>query len=760
MHSLLKNKIFCAIAVIFWLGNSNADELRFDTAAEWRQWILPGNAVEVTPNGTVRPVAVQRHANAVLDARRFGGGIRGAGSNLTLANNIIDGDESTGWSPNPNDLEDNGWIEVELGRAVSAEWVELVFAEDAPPFELFELLLSNGSMIRDETRSFVEGTLVYPIKERYVQNSRHRVRYLLEDPAESVIKNVRVQVIASAVEARLVEVIVQGFGDNLALEAIGRGGEVDIAVEVDDPLAISKGRILAAFDGLITTNWYPTGRQVNAEDTFAHIRIDLGAAYWVDQMRLISNIGGGFNFRFYELETSDGSLAPNGSLVWQKHFSGIQANLPPGRGFVDHIFTPLPARFVQVRWKFWDSNCQTGSTDNTGCFSAGNTQEMQVFGEGYPQEVRLRSPILDLGGDKNVHALRWGASGDAGARVELRSRSGNSLETQTTFYDRDDKEITEKQWNRLIPSFRGKVETSFVIGGDWSPWSSPYARSGEGFLSPSPKRYVEVEARLISANAGRAAAALDWIALDFTAPLAARVVGEIYPTEVEPGVESEFSYFVIAPQSAAGFDRLALQSSTPLRFVDAMIDDELVTVDMVSDAAGFSVLIPRRIRQGELVELRFAAQVFVQGTLFDGFLEDSALGAGIRQRIGAGDATERVDSSTNAVRLPLAGTLFANLDFSSRMITPNGDGRHDALDVHLDLVNLLEGRPLELRIYDLGGTLQRTVAAEGMAGPQQLAWDGRDQNGALVLPGTYIVRLSVEGDAREQSTARVVGVAY
>ncbi|MFT5087997.1 MAG: hypothetical protein ACI906_001548 [Candidatus Latescibacterota bacterium] len=760
MYTLLKYTIALALMALLWAGSSGADELRFDTAAQWRLWHLPGNAVEVTPTGMVRPVAVQRHANAVLDARAFGGGIRGAGSNLFLANNIIDGDESTGWSPDLGNLQRGGWIEVELGRAVSAEWIELVFDEAAPPFELFELLLSNGSMIRDETRSFIEGTLVYPIKERYVQNDRHRVRYTIEEPAQSLVKNVRVQVIQSAAGARLVEVVVQGLGDNLALEAIGRGGEVDIAVEVDDPLAISKGRILAAFDGLITTHWSPTGRQVNAEDTFAHIRVDLGAAYWVDQMRLISNIGGGFGFRFYEVETSDGSLAPDGSLVWHKHFSGNQTNLPPRQGFVDHIFASLPTRFVQVRWKFWDSNCQNGAAQNTGCFAPGNTQEMQVFGAGFPQEVRLRSPLLDLGGDKNVHALRWSALEDAEARVELRSRSGNSLETKTSFYDRDDKEITEKQWNRLIPSFRGGIDTSFVAGSDWSPWSSPYSRSGEGFLSPSPKRYVEVEARLISGDIGRAAAALDWIALDFTAPLAGQVVGEIYPVEVKPGVESEFSYFVKAPQSTTGFDRLALESSTPLRFVGASIDAESVEVDMVEDAWGFSVHFPRRVRQGELVELRFVAEVFLQGTLFDAFLEDSALGDGIRQRVEAGDATEDIESSTNAVRLPLAGGLFANAEFEPHLITPNGDGLNDVLHVHLDLVNLLVQRPLKLEIYDLSGHLVRLVGMEGKAGPQHIAWDGRDRNGTLVAPGTYLARLLVEGDARGQSVEQVVGVAY
>ncbi len=738
----------------------SAEELRFDSAADWRRWHLPGNAVEVTPAGVVRPVAVLRHANAVRNARAFGGGIRGVGSNPALASAVIDGDEATGWRPDLSNLRDGGWIEIDLGRAVSAEWIELVFDAEQPPFELFELLISNGAMMRDETRSFIEGTLVYPISQRYVENRRHRVRYALENPAQSLVKNVRVQVLQSPVGARLTEVVVQSFGDNLVLGAIERGGEVDIAVEVDDPLAISKGRLLAAVDGLVTTSWYPTGREVNAEDTYAHIKIDLGAAYRIDLLRLISRLGGGFDFRFYELETSDGSLAPDGSLVWQKHFSGVQTNLPSRQGLVDHAFAPLPARFVQVRWKFWDSNCQNGSAQNTGCFASGRTQEVQVFGEGYPQEVRLRSPILDLQGDKNVHTLRWASTSADGARVELRTRSGNLLESRTAFYDRDDKEITEKQWNRLIPSFRGRVDTSFVVGGDWSAWSSSYARSGQGFLSPSPKRYAEVEARLVAADEGRAAAALDWVALEFSTPLAAEVLGEIYPIQVEPGVEKEFSYFVRAPQSARGFDSLALESTAPLRFVGAYIEDEKVEVQLAIEERGFRARFPRRVRQDELVELRFVAAVFLQATRFDAFLQDSALGAEVRQRVEAGDATERVESSANAVRLPLDGALFANAHFSARVITPNGDGINDALEVNIDLVNVLESRPLYLEIYDAGGRRVRTVRGAGMAGPQALVWDGGDENGAQVPPGIYVARLLAEGDARVQRVHQTVGVAY
>ena len=93
----------------------SADQLRFDSASQWKTWDLPGGAVEVMPSGII--LAVLRHANAARNARDFGGGIRGAGSNRALASAVIDGDEHTGWSPRPSASQRDAWIEIDLGPA-------------------------------------------------------------------------------------------------------------------------------------------------------------------------------------------------------------------------------------------------------------------------------------------------------------------------------------------------------------------------------------------------------------------------------------------------------------------------------------------------------------------------------------------------------------------------------------------------------------------------------------------------------------------
>ena len=121
-----------------------AEQMRFDTASEWRRWELPLGAVELTQDGTILPVRIRKEINAALNAADFGGGIHSVGSNSGQAAFVMDGDPATGWSPDPNDSPEDWFIEIDLGRAVAARKVTLIFDEEAPPFELFTLSLSTG----------------------------------------------------------------------------------------------------------------------------------------------------------------------------------------------------------------------------------------------------------------------------------------------------------------------------------------------------------------------------------------------------------------------------------------------------------------------------------------------------------------------------------------------------------------------------------------------------------------------------------------
>ena len=764
MHSGRAFLLAIGILLAPWQKGAG-DELRFATAAQWRQWELPLGAVELTREGIIRPVAVRRNNNAALDAVAFGGGISRVGSNALEAPGVLDGDGDTGWGPDLDERVEDWFVEVDLGRVVSAHRVHLVFSERWPPFEIFDLLLSTGEQFRDETRTQIEGTLAYRIKERFTEDRRRRITYELNPDEPFPVHFVRVEILKAAPEARLVEIEVEAFGDNLVQGAIERGGSVDIVVGVDtkNPDTPNLANALQLMDGRISTVWSNIRATRADTDVIAQITLDLGAVYWVDQVRLISFSlqYRGFSFNFYEVLTSDGSRAPDGSLRWTKHFSGWGSRLNRVQGLADHRFTSLPVRFVRIRWKTWDANCgdEFGGEDARGCGASGTISELQVFGRGVPVQVDLRSPILDLQGQKNINALRWGGQAPGGTRLELRSRSGNTLDTEVIYRDPEGKEITQRQWERRIPSFRGPIDTVSVPGADWSPWSPVYLEPDQPFQSPSMRRYVQLEGRLVSGDPA-VGARLDWVVLNFSEPLAQQVAAELAPVLVQPGRQEIFTYYVRPVRTRNGFDRLSVQASTDLQFDQVRVDGVVREAAVAAVEDGFAVQLPQPVRSGQLVEVDFAAAIFLDATRFELFLEDSRLAEPVRQRVEPGDATELVESSTNVVRLPLGRSLWANMSIAPSVLTPNGDGVNDELVVALDLVDVLTARPVQLEIFDLAGRRVAGVESMGMAGPLRLAWDGRTGTGRQVPPGNYIARLKVKGDGSTELAVELVSIVY
>ena len=759
----------------------SADQLRFDTSRDWRQWQLPFGAVELSADGSIAPVHIGKQINAALNAVDFGGGIRDVGSNPTDAPLVMDGDLASGWSPDAEGEADDWFIEIDLGRGVSVNRVTLIFDEEAPPFELFDLLFSTGEPAVDNVGNPAPGTLVYRIRERFKENRRHRIVYELDQPhIHTPFQILRIENLTRVPDARLMEVEFEAIGDNVAVNLLDRGGAMEIILNVTETAEeIALGNALSLVDGNLFQRWRNHREPRASYDVWGHITLDLGAVYWTDLVRLISGVvvrsgfGGGittshyvsrrsFNLKTYEVMTSDGSLAPDGTRVWTKHFSGGATDEFRRLGTADHHFELLPTRYVRIAWLIWDAACAAGmgTGSNWTCYASATSEEIQIFGEGYPREVRFRSPLLDLGSSRNLNAVQWQADTPPGTRVEIRTRTGSEVEEQLTFYDKNGREVTEKKWGKLIPSFRGPVDTLLTPGGDWSPWSKLYAFSGQEFQSPSPRRFMEMEVELVSTTSDQATT-LDWLAVDFSPPLAGRVVGEIYPMEVRPGELTEFTYYLRPIQTQiGGFDRITVEASTPLNFVDAVLNDEKVESRVEVRDTGFRVTFPRPIRSDQLVALRFESSIFLQSTRFDVFLGDSRQDGAIRQRVDSGDASDAVESSTNVVRLPVSRDLFANLILNTGAITPNGDGINDALTATFDLVNVLEPRPLCLRLFDLAGRLLHEQEEDAMAGEQQVTWAGRDSGGQLVAPGIYILELQVIGDAREETVRRLISVVY
>ncbi len=766
---MFSKHVFCSLlaaSLVSTIPQARAERISFATRSTWQEWKLPTGAVAISPLGQISPVKVRKNINAAIDASDFGGGIRAVGSGANSAAQIIDGDLSTGWQPNPNDASDSWWVEIDLGRMVTAEKIRVHFAEDAPAMEFFTVQLSSGEQFFTNALVPIPGTLVYAGGQTLGFNKEHSVEL---NPSHIQVSVIRIQVSQITPGARLAEIEVESIGDNIALGILKRGGNINLITDLQ--AVLEGGQNMA--DGNIVTNWSlnTLHQTVTGKDIFNRIIFDLGAHYWIDQLRIVGEPMGAppsrraqnGNFYWYQILASDGSLAPDGSLRWEAIASldSAPGNTVGKRNF-DHSF---PLRKIRYLQHFFPST-EGGTVDRLGTHSTyatfGYVSEYQMYGAGFPAEVSITSPIVDLSSVKGLTSLDWDADVPAKTRIEIRTRTGNGVNAQYTFYDKNGKSVTESRYNKLIPSFRGIIDTSVAVSDDWSIWSEPYTSSGELFKSPSPRRYAQVEIHLLSDDPA-VAPSLSALHLNVEKPLALATRGEVFPVQVEPGREEDFSYFIrptFGGQSQ-GFNRLSLHASVPVHFNSLEIDGAPIDAQVVSTLEGFALELPEMIISEVLVNLSFRATVYRNRTRFDAFLGNSNLGEQVRQFIDEGDANDIISSESISVQLPINDQLLSNLNLSTSVLTPNGDGIGDELLIEFDALKLVIPRPITVHIYDLAGRRVRELSSgEGLAKSYSFTWDGRDEAAQMVVPGTYIVRVEIEGDSQSETAQRLLPVAY
>ena len=574
---------------------------------------------------------------------------------------------------------------------------------------------------------------------------------------------------------RLAELEVWNEGDELVAGLLERGGV--IATTAAQTLAL-KSLIdgdLASFSGIYF------GVESAVANPEKELVFDLGAFYWIDTYRLAySGLGGTRfgSFLNYRIGFSDGSLAADGELKWTTRATKSQRQTARGAApkarFEGTQFEPIKARFARIQWTMELIGAQIATM-----------AEMQLYGEGFQPEVSLESDLIRLDGSRNLHTIEWDADEPPDTQVLIQTRTGDELGQKRHYFKNDGTEVTEEQYGKLLSIFKGDIVAEEVPKGNWSDWSEPYTRAeGSPITSPSPRRFLKIRATLLSADPDLSPI-LRSVRLDFSDPVAQSLRAEIAPFQVDRlGVERSFSLYV-QPRFELldpGFDELLLTAPANMTLslvgvFGGRVDEfnaeadgvpALERVEVVPTAPDSLLVRFPSVGPGSAIEvlrLDFAAALFTTGAVLQASLRNNG---GTWQRVDPGDVLAHVPSNTTTVVSSFKPqALLADVAVRPAVFSPNGDGINDRTFFLFKVVRVEDDSPVEAAVCQLNGRRVRVLGRQRAlsAGSYEISWDGRDEDGDLVPPGLYCVRLHIRtntagAEVDNKTVLRTVAVAY
>jgi len=607
-----------------------------DSQRQWENWNFAPGTLEISSRGEVTPRLYRRDINAVEDIVTF---LRlrppesikkdpedielidalDAGSNRVDVVNVLDGDLSTYWEPDPltgeTDLASQWWFSVDLGRYVIAKKLVLKFVDEelGDPFLLFDVLVARGGKPTANMRS---PTPEYQTMQRTLSPNKSRREFVVELPEDIELNGMGirfVQVIITGTDSTRAQEVSQEEFELLAAADRGRieyykrlldGRETAIDAEIyslldeerrgsiryfrrehprlaelevwaegDEILieTLARGGTVSAtqstalnamFDGDVVSKGTLIQGFGSVRDPEGELSFDLGSFFWIDTYRII--FAGGF-FVDYRLDFSDGNLAADGSLKWTTAAAVVQSSGQISEG---HDFELLKARYFRIAWRQWETG--TGTFSNSAL-----PVEIQLYGEGFQPEVTLESDLVTLGGSRNLLSVEWDADTPPGTKVLLQTRTGAIIDTLRTYFKKPlspvlpPKEVTREQYEALSASKKGDIFEEVRLGSDWSDWGEPYENAaGSPITSPSPRQFLMLRARLLSDDPA-VSATLESIRLKFGNPVAKGLLGEILPFLVDSlGIERPFSLYIRPDFDIRdpGFDQLLVTGPSDMSF--------------------------------------------------------------------------------------------------------------------------------------------------------------------------------------------------
>lgn len=402
--------------------------------------------------------------------------------------------------------------------------------------------------------------------------------------------------------------------------------------------------------------------------------------------------------------------------------------------------------------------------------------EIEVYGTGYMSSGTYLSDIIDLGDRATIGPLLWVEQivGDSlFSNVDVRLRSGLD-DTPIRYLEviRDaagvptgTADVSAQRYYTLERRDRAMLVEDQT---NWSPWVP--VRNGGQIDVPVPRRFVQF--RVDFTGGLFDTRQLDRVRFDYLVPpVADALTAEVYPRRAVAEEAASFRYAIRvgADGPVRGFDRLEIDTNVEVSGVrQATLDGEPIPVSLEEVRAdGFVLSLPLIARHEALLEFTFDLPIFRFGTTFSGraFRNDTP---DVPQRLAPGDARyfapdDVAELSGLFVAIPEdnLGHLVGQIKVSEPVITPNGDGINDSVELQFNLLQLVSPVPVAVDVFDLAGRRLRQLPVGNLGiGPGQQSWDGTDDDGRLVPPGIYVWVLRIDADAFEEQHSGTIGVVY
>ncbi len=521
-----------------------------------------------------------------------------------------------------------------------------------------------------------------------------------------------------------------GWDDTLGAEVIaGYPGGVDVGgdglslrtVEGENLALSQSANRPEVFDGQAESVW-----TIEPDELNSFARVDLGIQRLLGEVRVFT---AGENAEDFAANTLQGYAVEvsNDGFQWRE--------VGAIRGIADFAqtavaFEPIFGRFLRVVATELDPLRRARIAD------------IQVTGQGVAPAGTFTSAPLALGlpdQRKIYDRFRWTGQRPAGTALSMQFRTSND-------------------------------------GVSWSDWSPETNASEADLQVPEPRDLLQYRVNF-STDFEDVGPRLDSLIIAFaeqTPTSAARV--RVEPNKGVVGRETEFVYHLAVEfdEGDLGVERIRIDMPSLAEVTEIVPPPGMEVARTTVSGDALELVWADLWRQSGQLQLRFRARLLTNQFAFSTrlFSPEAAISLDAEED-DASDPETGAPYSWSVRAFDAIGPILDQVRTNPPVFTPNGDNINDHTIVEFVLSRISVPQEIDVDIFDLGGRLVRQLDTGALRGGQYVRppagsdpvrspgfWDGRDDDGTLVVPGLYLVRVRAQLDQGDKTALCSVAVVY